>query len=95
MTQDERVILAIHNRQNMPVEEIELDTPADLVVIDKISRVVKSKCVWCDLCDVARIKRLIVREQKYYWNTDSEVVAVHSRSVSLGAILLESEIIKL
>ena len=76
------------------VERTELEYPVDLVVISAESRVVQSKCVWQDIKDIGRLKRLIEREQRGY-GSDSIVVAVNARTRGLGDILQEQDIIKL
>ena len=72
----------------------ELDIPADLVVIGRVSRQVESKCVWQDIRNIGRLKRLQAREQAGMGD-DVEVVAVEARTTSLGEILQDNEIIKL
>lgn len=72
----------------------ELSVPCDLIVIDVKTRVCTSKCVWVDIRSKSRLKRLIEREQGGC-GSDSIVVAVEARTISLGQILKGSEIIKL
>ena len=75
----------------------ELDMPADLIVVDRLSRRVESVLVWGEngtLTDIARIKRLVEREQSG-WGSELEVVAVEARTTSLGQVLQDNEIIKL
>ena len=72
----------------------ELDIPADLVVIGRVSRQVESKCVWQDIRNIGRLKRLQAREQ-VGMGAECEVVAVEARTTSLGEILQDNEIIKL
>lgn len=76
------------------VERTELEYPADLVVVGKVSRQVESKLVWMDIRSISRLKRLQSREQAGYGN-ECEVVAVNARSVSLGEQLKDEQIIKL
>lgn len=72
----------------------ELSVPADLVVVGVADRKVKSITVWTDIRLKGRLERLSAREQCCYGD-DYEVVAVQARSVGLGDILLNSQIIKL
>ena len=76
------------------VEQTELDIPVDLIVVDKLSRVVTSKCVWQDIRDIGRLKRLQAREQASY-GAECEVVAVEARTTSLGQVLQDNQVIKL
>jgi hypothetical protein len=76
-------------------EQTELDVPADVVVISAESRVVQSKCVWGDITNIPRLKRLIEREQRVYDGSGSIVVAVNARTRGLGDILQEQDIINL
>ena len=74
-----------------------MEHPADLIVVDRLSRKVESVLVWGEfgtLTDIARIKRLVERENASY-GEESEVVVVIHRSVGMGDILQEQDIIKI
>ena len=72
----------------------ELDVPADLVVIGRVSRQVESKCVWQDIRNIGRLKRLQAREQAEM-GAECDVVAVEARTTSLGEVLQDNQVIKL
>lgn len=74
------------------IECKELDIPVDLVVIDRLSRVCTSKCVWQDITNIPRLKRLVARESVGL-GSEYSVITVQSRTVSFGDIInLEQEI---
>lgn len=75
-------------------EQIELEHPADIVVINNITRVCESKCVWVDIHDKNRLKRLIAREGAGY-SGDYSVIAVKARTISFGDIIKVEQEIKI
>ena len=73
---------------------LETEESLDIVIISKENNLVESISVWINLKNIERIKRLLLRENEEA-GTESRAVLVLHRSVSMGKILTEDEIIKL
>ena len=59
-----------------------LDSPVDIVVVDKITGICESKTCWKGIEDFERAKRLVARETGQYG--DSLVCAIISNSREIG-----------
>ena len=99
MTKDEQLLKWYINKGMMQDENKKeyLEQPIDLVVVDRLSRRVESVLHWGEfgtLTDIERIKRLVKRENASY-GEESEVVVVLHRSVGLGDILQDNQVVEI
>lgn len=81
--------------KNDEIEELaELEQGVDIVVIDKDTREVRARGIWCDIKNIARIRNLIARESAS-WGEGREAVAVSTGTVGLWEHLKDEQIVNI